>query len=98
MTQLHYDQERLQALCRDYQVKQLAVLGSTLSGEDRPDSDLDLLVEFFPSHGVSLFGLARLQRSLGEIFSRTVDLNTAGFLDKSFRAQVVNNARPIYAG
>lgn len=98
MKQLNYDQERLQVLCRDYQVKQLAIFGSTLSGEDRPDSDLDLLVEFFPSHGVSLFGLARLQRSLGEIFGRTVDLNTAGFLDKSFRAQVVSNAKPIYAG
>jgi predicted nucleotidyltransferase len=97
MKQLTYDHERLQALCRDYQVKKLAVFGSTLSGEDRPDSDLDLLVEFIPSHGVSLFGLARLQRALGEVFGRTVDLNTAGFLDKSFRSQVVSNAKPIYA-
>ncbi len=98
MNQLDYDRERLEALCRNYHVKRLAVFGSVLSGEDTPASDLDLLVEFSPEHGVGLFGLARLQRSLGEVFGRTVDLNTAGFLDKSFRAQVVNDAKPIYAG
>ena len=98
MKQLIYDQNRLEALCRDYQVQKLSVFGSVLHGDDKPTSDLDMLVEFLPPHGVSLFGLARLQRALAEIFGRTVDLNTAGFLDKSFRAQVVNDAKPIYAG
>ena len=98
MNDLAYDSARLEALCREYHVKRLAVFGSVLRGDANPGSDLDLLVEFQMGHGVSLFGLARLQRSLTEVFSRTVDLNTAGFLDKSFRAKVVHDAKSIYAG
>ena len=51
-------------ICRRYQVKELAVFGSAARGEMRPDSDLDLLVEFLPEAEVSLlqhFAAERLQ-------------------------------------
>ena len=94
---LPVDRTKLESLCREYHVKRLAVFGSYLRGEQKPTSDLDLLVEFEPGHGVGFFGLARLQRALAEIFRRTVDLNTAGFLNKAFRDQVVNESHPLYA-
>ncbi len=98
MKPLIYDQNRLETLCRDYYVQRLAVFGSVLKGEDKPTSDLDLLVEFKPESKVGLFGLERLQRELGEVFGRRVDLNTAGFLNRAFRNEVVQNAHPIYTG
>jgi predicted nucleotidyltransferase len=95
---LVYDQNRLDELCRNYYVKRLSVFGSVLRGEDTPDSDLDLLLEFKPESKVGLFGLERLQRELGDVFRRKVDLNTAGFLNRAFRNEVVQNARTIYTG
>jgi uncharacterized protein len=50
----------------------LRVFGSVARGEDRADSDVDLLVDL-PEH-MSLFGLARLQAELESILSARVDL------------------------
>jgi predicted nucleotidyltransferase len=96
--QLVYDHNRLEAICSQYQVQKLSVFGSVLHDEDTPASDLDLLLEFKPESKVGMFGFVRLQRELGEIFGRTVDLNTAGFLNRAFRNEVVQHAHPIYKG
>ena len=48
------------------------VFGSVARGEDRSDSDVDLLVDLSPA--VSLFTLARLQRELEHLLSARVDL------------------------
>jgi uncharacterized protein len=53
-------------------VSGLRVFGSVARGEDRPDSDVDLLAELPP--GMSLFGLARLQAELEAIVGNRVDL------------------------
>ena len=98
MKQLIYDHNRLEALCSQYQVQKLSVFGSVLHDEDTPTSDLDLLLEFKPESKVGMFGFVRLQRELGEVFGRTVDLNTAGFLNRVFRNEVVQHAHPIYTG
>ncbi len=90
------DRDRLATLCRAYHVKRLAIFGSRLRGKPRPDSDLDLLVEFEEGKipGLKFF---RLQRELSSMFQREVDLNTAGFLRPSFRDEVIQTARDIYA-
>jgi predicted nucleotidyltransferase len=46
MRNLKFDKGKLESLCREYYVKRLAVFGSVIKGEDKPGSDLDLLVEF----------------------------------------------------
>lgn len=97
MTRLIYDKGRLVELCRSYHVNRLAVFGSVLRGEDNPSSDLDLLVEFDPDHGVGFFELTRLERALSALFGRRADLNTAAFLNGAFRFDVVSHARTIYA-
>jgi|ERR1700733_5718789 predicted nucleotidyltransferase/DNA-binding XRE family transcriptional regulator len=53
-------------------VSGLRVFGSVARGEDRPDSDVDLLADLPP--GMSLFGLARLQADLEAIVGTRVDL------------------------
>src|SRR5213079_2274466 len=98
MHPLSYNRDTLTSLCRTYHVRKLALYGSVLRGDDTPASDLDLLVEFDPSFGVGFFELARLERSLSELFNRKVDLNTAGFLNSAFRSEVERHAQPIYPG
>jgi predicted nucleotidyltransferase len=61
-----------------HQGRAIAVFGSVARGEERPDSDLDFLVEFEP--GSSLFDLVRLQDELRELLGCPVDVVSLGGL------------------
>ena len=88
----------LAALCRRYHIGRLSLFGSTLQGTDRPDSDLDLLVEFEPGHKPGLLRLAQIQAELTTLAGgRTVDLRTAQDLSRYFRDEVVRTAEVQYA-
>jgi predicted nucleotidyltransferase/DNA-binding XRE family transcriptional regulator len=67
-------------------VQNLRVFGSVARGEDRPDSDVDLLADL-PT-GLSLFGLGRVEADLGAILGARVDLIPAGDLKPGVRARV----------
>ncbi|HUY50704.1 MAG TPA: helix-turn-helix domain-containing protein [Streptosporangiaceae bacterium] len=67
-------------------VKNLRVFGSVARGEDRPDSDVDLLADL-PA-GLSLFGLGRVAAELEDILGSRVDLIPAGDLKPGARARV----------
>ncbi len=67
-------------------VQNLRVFGSVARGQDRPDSDVDLLVDL-PS-GLSLFGLTRIQAELEAIIGTQVDLVPAQDLKPGVRARV----------
>jgi uncharacterized protein len=64
-------------------VSGLRVFGSVARGEDRPDSDVDLLADLPP--GMSLFGMARLQAELEGIVGTRVDLVPAADLKPEVR-------------
>jgi predicted nucleotidyltransferase len=89
------DQERIADFCRRHHMKRLSLFGSVLRDDFRPDSDVDVLVEFEPGHtpGWEFFGM---QEELAGIIGREVDLNTAGWLSRYFRDEVVARALPIY--
>jgi predicted nucleotidyltransferase len=95
MLDLQYSREQLEELCRRFHVKKLSVFGSTLRGEARPDSDLDLLVEFEAGKkpGYQFFAL---QQYLSELFNKQVDLNTAEFLGRRFRQEIIDHAKSLY--
>jgi uncharacterized protein len=64
-------------------VQNLRVFGSVARGEDRLDSDVDLLVDLPP--GLSLFGLARAEADLEAILGTRVDLIPAADLKPGVR-------------
>lgn len=66
------------------------VFGSVLSGQDRPDSDLDLLVDPLPD--TTLFDLGRLQEALEAALGVRVDVRTPMDLPPDFRARVLQQA------
>ncbi|MHB1873797.1 MAG: nucleotidyltransferase family protein [Streptosporangiaceae bacterium] len=67
-------------------VTNLRVFGSVARGEDRPDSDVDLLADFPP--GLSLFGLGRLEADREGILGSRVDLIPAADLKPGIRERV----------
>ena len=76
----------LVAAAASHGVRNLRVFGSVARGQDRPDSDVDLLADL-PS-GLSLFGLARVQADLEAILGAPVDLVPAQDLKPGVRARV----------
>ena len=72
-------------------VLKLSLFGSILSDDLRPDSDIDVLVEFEPGHtpGLAFFGM---QGELSAILGHKVDLNTPQCLSKPFREEVLREA------
>ncbi len=63
----------------------------------RPDSDIDLLIEFDPDHIPGLLTLAGMEIDLSEIIGRKVDLRTPQDLSRYFRQEVVDSAEVQYA-
>jgi predicted nucleotidyltransferase len=88
--------EKIADFCRRYHIRKLAVFGSALRKDFRPDSDLDVLVEFDPGHtpGLAFFGM---EQELSELLGRKVDLNTPQFLSPYFRDKVLAEAEVQYA-
>jgi len=84
-------------LCRRYQVRELAVFGSFLRDDFRPDSDIDLLVEFAPDAEIGFLALARMGRELSSILHRPVDLVPKAGLKAKIRDQVLSNRKVLYA-
>jgi predicted nucleotidyltransferase len=74
------------------------LFGSVLKGLDRPDSDVDLLVEFEPEKTPGLLGIAEMEMELSELLGgRRIDLQTARDLSRYFRDEVVRTAEVQYA-
>lgn len=92
---IHYDSQALADLCHRYGIRRLAFFGSVLRSDFRQESDVDVLVEFDPQAIVGLKFMA-IERELGELFGRRVDLNTPDFLSPSLRGQVLAQARDVY--
>jgi uncharacterized protein len=91
------DNAALEAVCRRYRIRRLSLFGSRLKGTDRPDSDVDLLVEFEPDARPSLLTMAEIELELSPLLGgRKVDLRTAGDLSRYFRDEVVRMAEPQY--
>ena len=91
------DAEALASVCRRHQIRRLSLFGSTLKGADRPDSDVDLLVEFEPDAKPSLLTMAEIELELSPLLGgRKVDLRTAQDLSRYFLHEVVRSAVPQY--
>ena len=93
---LELPKDKIAEFCRRHHIRKLALFGSALREDFRPDSDLDLLVEFDPEHtpGLAFFGM---EQELSEMLGRKVDLNTPQFLSPYFRDRVLAEAEVQYA-
>lgn len=81
--------------CRKNSIRRLALFGSVLRDDFAPESDVDVLVEFEPGTRVGLRFFA-MEQELTELVGRKVDLNTAGFLSRYFRDEVLRQAENVY--
>ena len=79
--------------CRRHHIRKLSLFGSVLRDDFRPDSDVDVLVEFEPEHIPGLIRFAGMELELSQLLGgRKVDLNTPQFLSPYFRDEVLEEA------
>lgn len=90
---LHNKEAAIREVVGRFRTSNPRVFGSVLAGTDLDGSDLDLLVDALP--GATLFDLGGLQAELEDLLGVAVDVLTPGDLPIKFRAQVVEQARPV---
>lgn len=94
---LYLPQAALAEICRRYQIKELMLFGSAVRGEMRPDSDIDLLVEFLPESKIDLLDHIAAEGEISQLLGRKVDLVSKRGLRQRLRRVILAEARSIYA-
>ena len=86
------------AICRRYHVRELSLFGSALGPDFRPDSDVDLLVEFDSGVPVGLLQFGEMQAELEGLLHRKVDLVSKRGLRPLVRERILQQLEHVYAG
>lgn len=88
---------QLDKICRTYHVRRLSLFGSVARGEARPDSDIDLLVEYENDYVPTYFKIVELGDALSPLFSgRYVDIVLPNTIHWFIRDEVMATAHAIY--
>ncbi len=88
--------EFLESFCVRNHIRKLSLFGSALTPRFRPESDVDVLVEFDSGARITYLDLAGMEMELAELLGRKVDLRTPRELSRYFRDQVVREALVQY--
>ena len=85
--------QAIRSIGRTYGVRSVKLFGSVARGQERPDSDVDFLVEM--DSGRSLFDLGGFQMELEELLGCKVDVVTVKGIRKRIRARAMEEAVPL---
>lgn len=88
--------DKIADFCRRNHISKLSFFGSVLRSDFRPDSDVDVLVEFEPEHIPGFFRLHDMEEELSIILGRSTDLRTPQDLSRYFRDEVIANSMVLY--
>lgn len=95
------DREAITRFCRKWSVRELALFGSVLTADFRPDSDVDVLITFSdPKPDLGPWGenLDTMRKELESLFGRNVDLVEKKLVRNPFRRHhILTTRRIIYA-
>ena len=100
-TSIKLPTETIADFCQRWQVTELALFGSVLRDDFRPDSDVDVMVQFAPEAHPTFTSLDQMEAELKAIFQRDVDLVTRQGIETSRnylrRHEILSSAQVIYA-
>lgn len=92
---LDLPRQQIAEFCRRHAIRKLALFGSVLRTDFRPESDVDVLVEFEPDAHIG-WEIIDIQDELEQIFAQEVDLHTPLSISQQFREQVLETAQVVY--
>jgi predicted nucleotidyltransferase len=82
-------------LAEKYGVTEIGVFGSYVRGEQRPDSDLDILIELTDPPRISLMGLVNLENYLSDLLSLKVDVSIKQNLKRRIGRRILQEVVPV---
>lgn len=90
--------EQIAGFCRHWRISELAIFGSAIRDDFRPDSDVDVLVTFAPDSTVSLLDWGPMMDELGRMFGRPVHLVEKSAIKNPLRRQsILRDYEVLYA-
>ena len=89
--------EKIEVFCKKHHIRKLLLFGSVLRDDFRPDSDVDVLVEFEQGTVAGFLRLAAMGNELSDILGHAVDLRTPAELSRYFSQEVLEKAEVQYA-
>ncbi len=100
-TAIIIDPEEIADFCRRWKISELALFGSVLRDDFRPDSDVDVLVSFAKETNWTLLDHIAMAEELSRLVDRKVDLVSRRAIERSRnwirREAILAAAEPIYA-
>jgi hypothetical protein len=94
---INLPKDEVARLCRRHHIRKMSLFGSVLRDDFRPDSDIDVLVEFEPGHAVG-FDILDIEEELSRLFSgHKVDIVQERYLNRWLRGRVLATAEVQYA-
>ncbi len=84
-------------LYENYGVTAIGVFGSYVRGEQRPDSDIDVLVELTDPPKIGLMGLVGLEYYLSDLLEQKVDVAIKKSLRKRIGRRILREVEPVWA-
>lgn len=101
ITAIKLPMENIAEFCHKWQVTEFALFGSVLREDFRPNSDIDVMVQFHPNAHPTFLTLEQMEEELKTIFRRDVDLITRQGIESSRnylrRHEILSSAQVIYA-
>lgn len=90
--------EQIEDFCKRWQIIELSFFGSVLRDDFRPDSDIDILVEFLPDRHLSWDDHINIKAEISDLFGRQVDLVNKKYLKNPYRRhEILRTHEVIYA-
>lgn len=94
---INFDEDYIESMAKSWSIDELAVFGSILTDDFRPESDIDFLVTFNSAASFGLFEIAQLKMELENHFNRKVDLIEKPAISNPFRKKsILESARTLY--
>jgi predicted nucleotidyltransferase len=100
MSSVEIPNERIAEFCKRRHIRRLDLFGSVLREDFRPDSDIDVLVEFEPGLEPGLFQISEMEQELTKLLGREVDLVEREAVEQSEnyirRRHILTSLKPVY--
>ncbi len=95
------DRNKISGFCSRWKISELALFGSVLRDDFKPESDIDVLVSFAPDADWGLFEHMKMEEELSAALGRKVDLVSRRAIERSSnwirRKAILESAQPYYA-
>ncbi len=100
MKNINLEPEKIEQICQQWHIEELALFGSVLREDFNPNSDIDVLVSFAESAKITFFDLDTIEQQLSKLFNRAVDVVTKRAIEQSHnwirKKNILDNAQIIY--